>query len=231
MVRWSAWAGLLAQPVFVASWLLAALWQGPRYDALAHTISDMYAVGAPHGVLLVIVLTACGLATVLFGLLALRPALAAAGSWGTVASILVTLSIYGLGDLLSPFEREACRLADPGCTGADQVANLGGALDSILSSAGIFIFVAALFVTASAMRRTPGWERLVRPTWLTGVGFIVLLLGLVVASETAIGGLLERLLAATGAAWLAVVAWHVVRGTAGAEESAARDGDSIAGDA
>lgn len=217
---------MLAQLLFVVSWLVAALWQGPGYDALAHTISDMYAVTAPHGVILVVVLTLCGLATVLFGLLAVRPALAAAQGWGTVTAVLLTLSIFGLGDLLSPFEREACRLADPGCTSADQVANSGGALDSILSTAGIFVFLATLFVAASAMRRTPGWEHLARPSRLTGVGFVLLLIGLVVANESAVGGLLERLLAATGAGWIAVVAWQILRTRRGAahREEPAADG-------
>jgi hypothetical protein len=48
------------------------------------------------------------------------------------------LSIYGLGDLLSPLEREGCRLADRGCTAAAQFANSGGKLDAALSTLGGF---------------------------------------------------------------------------------------------
>jgi hypothetical protein len=59
-------------------------------------------------------------------------------------SVLFGLSIYGLGDLLSPFEREACRLADPGCTWAAQVANSGGTLDAALSVVGLVLFVAGV---------------------------------------------------------------------------------------
>ena len=52
--------GLVAQIAFVASWLIAASWQGPHYSSLEHSISDMYAVGAPYGAFLVVVFTLCG---------------------------------------------------------------------------------------------------------------------------------------------------------------------------
>src|SRR5690348_2165754 len=137
------WVGFAAQVAFVVSWLIAPAWQGADYNALKHSISDMYADTAPSGWFLVLVLTLCGLATVLFALLAVRPALRAGGRRATVGAALLALSIFGLGDLLSPFEREACRLADVGCTGSDQTANLGGKLDNVLSTAGILLFIAA----------------------------------------------------------------------------------------
>jgi hypothetical protein len=57
-------AGLIAQVVFVLSWLAAAAWQEPRYSTVRHTISDMYAVTAPYGGFLVVVFTVCGAATI-----------------------------------------------------------------------------------------------------------------------------------------------------------------------
>lgn len=155
-MRTWAWAGFTAQILFVVGWLVAGLWQGAGYRALAHTISDRYAVTVPYGVFPVVLLTLCGLATVLFALLSVRPVLRRAGWTAVVGSVLLALSIYGLGDLLSPFEREACRIADPGCTGADQLSNLGGRLDALLSTIGIFAFLAAAFFLAAGMRRTPG---------------------------------------------------------------------------
>lgn len=139
--RFIAVAGLIAQVVFVLSWLAAATWQGPRYSSVQQTISDMYAVTAPYGEFLVIVLSLCGAATILFALIALRPALG--GGWrATTGAVLLALSIYGLGDLLSAFEREGCRLADQGCTSADQM-RAGGATDALLSTVGLACFVAA----------------------------------------------------------------------------------------
>ena len=215
-VRLWAWVGFAAQVVFVLSWLVAAAWQGDGYQVLAHTISDMYAVTAPGGLFLAVVLTLCGLATVLFALLSVRPALRPGGRAATVGAVLLALSIYGLGDLLSPFEREACRLADPGCTGPDQAANLGGKLDSVLSTVGIMLFVAAAFVLAAAMRRTPGWERQVWPARWVGIGFAVLLVVFAAAEAADLDGLLERLVAAFGSAAIAALALRIARQPSGA---------------
>jgi hypothetical protein len=210
LTRAAAWAGLVAQPVFVIAWLVAAAWQGPGYSVTAHTISDMYAVTAPSGLFLVVVITLCGVATVLFALFALRPALRSAGGAATVGCVLLALSIYGIGDALTPFEREACRLADAGCTAADQTANAGGALDAILSTIGIFLFVAATFVLAAAMKRVEGWRSWAWPARWVGFGFLALLVALVATESADLGGLFERLLAATGAAAIAAAAARVL---------------------
>jgi hypothetical membrane protein len=105
---------IAAQVLFVASWLAAASWQGPRYNVPAHSISDMYAVTAPHGSFLVVVFTDCGAATILFALFSVWPSLRPGGRAATVGSVLLALSVAGLGDLLSPAERLACRMANPG---------------------------------------------------------------------------------------------------------------------
>ena len=188
--RWARVA-LVAQVAFVASLLIAASWQGSRYSVLAHSISDMYAVGAPNGAFLVVVLTLCGAATILFAALSLRPSLRPSG-WRA-------------------FEREACRLADPGCTGAAQLANSGGKLDAALSAVGLALFVAAGFFLASAMKRVPGWRRWARSARWAMVLFLALLVATVLASAVGLGGLFERLLAAAGAAGIALLAAGVLR--------------------
>lgn len=212
-MRTWAWAGLVAQIAFVLSWVVAAFWQGPGYSALSQTISDMYAETAPKGMFLVVVITLCGLATILFALLALRPVLRASGWVATLGCVLLALSIYGIGDALSPFEREACRIADPGCSASDQLANSGGRLDAILSTVGIFLFIGATFVLAEAMKRTPGWQGWAWPARLVGFGFIALLLPLIATGDTGLGGLFERLLAAFGATAIAVTAARVLATT------------------
>src|SRR5215213_3513000 len=186
--RW-ALVALVAQVAFVGSWLIAASWQGPRYSVLDHSISDMYAVGAPNGAFLVVVLTLCGAATILFAALSLRPSLRPGGWRATVGSVLLGLSIYGLGDLLTPFEREACRLADPGCTGAAQFANWGGKLDAALTLVGLVLLVAAGFFLASAMKRVPGWRRWARSARWAMVLFLALLVATVLARAVGLGGL------------------------------------------
>jgi len=210
-MRTWGWVGFVAQVAFVVSWLIAPAWQGGDYDSLAHSISDMYAENAPGGWFLVVVLTLCGLATVLFALLAVRPALRGGGRRATVGAVLLALSIYGVGDLFSPFEREACRLADTGCTGSDQTGNLGGKLDATLSTFGILLFIAAAFVLASAMRRTPAWRGWAWPARWVGIVFAVLLVAFVVAESADLGGLLERLLAGFGSVAIGALAWRIAR--------------------
>src|SRR3954466_12605294 len=92
------WARLVvvANIVFVAAWLLAAAWQGPTYSVAAHTISDMYADGAPGAWFLVVTFTLCGAAVLLFAFRSLWPALRAAGWPARVGVILLGLSIFGL---------------------------------------------------------------------------------------------------------------------------------------
>jgi len=210
-IRWGALVALAAHVLFVLSWLIAALWQGPRYSVLADSISDMYALGAPHGAFLVIVITLCGLAAIAFSLLSLWPSLRPGGWTAAVGSLLLALSIFGVGNLLSAFERLACRRADPGCTAAAQLTTSGGQLDALLSTLGVPLFVAAGFFLASAMHRTPGWHDWVRPTrGLMGL-VIVLYVATGVLGTAGLSGLFERLLAATGAAGVALLAAGVLQ--------------------
>jgi Protein of unknown function (DUF998) len=208
--RW-ALVGLVAQVAFVASWLIAAFWQGPHYSSIEHYISDMYAVGAPYGAFLVVVFTLCGAATILFAWLSLRPALRPAGWTASVGSVLLALSIFGLGDLLSPLEREGCRLADRGCSAAVQFANSGGKLDTALTIVGVVLFVLAGFFLASAMKRLPGWRRWAWPTRWVAVSFLLLFVASVVGTAVDLGGLFQRLLAALGAAGIALLAAGVLQ--------------------
>ncbi|GAA3455558.1 DUF998 domain-containing protein [Dactylosporangium matsuzakiense] len=213
--RW-AWVGFAAQVAFVVSWLVAPVWQGGRYHAVEHTISDMLAVGAPGGWVLIAVFTLCGLATILFAGLAVRPALRPGGRTATVGAALLALSIFGVGDLLAAAERQGCRLADPGCTGPGQRANLGGKIDTMITPTGILLFVAAALVLAAAMRRAPGWRRWAWPFVGVGAGFVVLLFAFVDA-PAGLTGLFERLLAAFGAAAIAALALGIARRSGAAE--------------
>ena len=213
--RW-AWLGLVAQVVFVASSLVAVFWQGPRYSAVAHSISDMFAVTAPHGALLVVVLALCGAATMGFAWRAVWPALRSGGWRAATGSVLLALSIVGLGDLLSPAERLACRMADAGCTATQQLSNTGGQLDNVISSIGLLLLVIAAFFLAAAMRRTRGWEGWARPTRWTALLITAFGVASVLTQQAGYAGLFERLVAATGAAALAVLAIGIVRRTRGA---------------
>lgn len=208
--RW-AWLGIAAQVVFVAGVLVAASWQGPHYSVLRDSISDMYAVTAPHGTFLVQLLTDTGAATILFALLAVWPALRSGGRAAAIGSVLLALSIGGLGDLLSPAERLACRIADPGCTMSLQLSNSGGKMDTILSDIGVLLLVLACFFLAHAMARIPGWQAWAWPARATGVLIITLTIANAVTEHSGVYGLFERLLAATMAVALTALAIGILR--------------------
>jgi len=208
--RW-AWAGLLAQLAFVVSWGLASNWQGSRYSTVAHSISDMYAETAPHAAFLIIVFTLCGAATIMFAARSVWRALRPGGWTATVGSALLALSIVGLGDLLTPAERLACRLADPDCTTARQIANTGGMLDNTLSTYGVVALVAAGLFLSFAMRRAATWRGWAWPTRWTMLALFCAAFADAIGSHYGLGGLFERLIALIGATWLAGLAAAILR--------------------
>ena len=206
-----AWVGLGAQVLLVVSWIAAGFWQGPQYSLVSDSISDLYAATAPAGLLLAIVIGLCGLGTILFAGLSVWPSLRGAGRPAAIGSALLAVSIYGLGDLLAPLARVACRIADEGCSPSDQLATLGGLLDAVSSIPGILFFIVAVFVLAGAMARTPEWRDLAGPSRRLGIAFIVLLVATVLAAVIDATGLATRVLAITGAAGIAGLAWRIAQ--------------------
>jgi hypothetical protein len=207
--RW-AQVSIAAQVLFVASWLIAVSWQGQGYSVLKDSISEMYAVDAPHGIVLVIVYTICGAATLCFALRSVWPALRPGGWAAAVGSILLALSVAGLGDLLSVTERLACRYGiDPGCTTARMISNSGGKMDNTMTSIGVLALVLAGFFLAHAMRRMPTWQAWAWPVRLTAILLLVFTVGDVAVAS--LSGLFERLVAATAAAGLAALAVGILR--------------------
>jgi len=210
MRRWAR-VGIAAQVIFVASWLAAVSWQGPRYSPLSMDISDMTAMTAPHGMFLVAVFTLAGAATILFAVRSVWPVLRPGGWAAGVGSVMLALSVAGLGDLLSPAERLACRIADPGCTTAMQISNAGGKLDSALTTIGLVVLVVSGFFLAAAMRRVPGWRAWAWPTRWVSVLFLLLGIASAVTVNAGLNGLFERLFAAAAAAGLAALGIGILR--------------------
>jgi hypothetical protein len=208
--RWAR-AAVAAQALFVASWLIAASWQGPRYSVLAHSISDMYAVTAPGGQFLVDVFTFCGAMTIVFAIRSAWSVLRPGGWTATAGAVMLALSVLGLGDLLSPGERLACRLADHGCTTTLQLANAGGKMDNLLTSVGVPLLVLAGFFLAAAMRRTPGWRAWAWPARLTMVLILAFAALDLMTQHSGLSGLFERLIALTGAAAITAFALGILR--------------------
>lgn len=204
-------AAFVAQLLFLLAWLLAPLWQGPAYNVVAHSISDLYAVTAPGGLVLVVVFTITGAVTILFALLVVLRTFRSAGWSAIVGSILLALSVFGLGDLLTAFERLACRLVDPGCTAASQLSNVGGKLDTILTTTGIGLFIAAAVFLSVAMAKVEGWSSWVWPTRAVAAAVLAVFLADDALLGSGLDGILERVLAALGAVSIAVLAAEIAR--------------------
>ena len=98
--RW-AWAGLIAQVAFVASWAAASNWQGPRYIGLLIPSSDMYALGVPARLVPIVTFTLTGAATIMFAIRSMWPALRPGGRIAAAGSALLALSVCGWGDLVT----------------------------------------------------------------------------------------------------------------------------------
>ena len=224
MIRTWAWVGIGAQVMFTVAWLVAQAWQPPTYRPLAHTISDRYAVGAPYPAVLMTAITLSGAGTIAFAVGALRPALA--GHWtGIVGWLLVAVSILGLGDLLTVFEREGCQLAVAGCTPKAQTANAGGALDAALSSFGLVALGISGFFIGTALRKRPALARFAWPARIGGVLVLVLLFAMGAFGAIGLSGLGERIIAVAACAGGAGLAL-IVRRAASAEGEGAQPSSS-----
>jgi hypothetical protein len=151
------------------------------------------------------------LATIMFAARSVWRALRPGGWTATVGSALLALSIVGLGDLLTPTERLACRLADPGCTTAKQIANTGGMLDNTLSTYGVVALVAAGLFLSFAMRRLTTWRGWAWPTRWTMVLLFLAAFADAIGQHYGLGGLFERLIALVGAIWIGSLAVAILR--------------------
>jgi len=159
---------------------------------------------------MLVVTTLAGAITLGFCVYTLWPVLRSAG-WRAAAGVgCLAASIFGVGDLLTPFERLGCRLADPGCTPASQLASGGGRLDATLSTAGAVLLVASAFLLASAMTQLVGLHTWARATRWCGGALTVTLIANAAAPQE-LRGLAERLFAAAGVTFIAVVAMAVSR--------------------
>ena len=207
-LMWAAGiAGVAGQALFIVGWFVAGLLQGEAYSAVRHDISDMGALGAPYPWVLLVTQSIAGACTIAFGLMGFRPALVGARG-RTLATILLVLPL-GFGNLLSPLFRLDCRVAD-GCTVEETVTSWHATVHSAL---GVLLLVAAVapFVVARCLSHSTRWAPLSRTSRLFGVAIAVAMMAAIVLGETAVGGLAQRSFALLAAAWVAVVAWWLLR--------------------
>jgi Protein of unknown function (DUF998) len=212
--RLLGWAvlGVIAQAAFLAGWLIAETWQGPRYSPVTDTISDLQAATAPHAWFPIACFAAGGAGTFCFAIFGLRPALAGAGPVAWYAPWMLALSALALGN---SFPLIPCRLADAGCTAHHQLVSPGGLTDAAVASIAFLVLAFTPAPLWRRMRLLPPWQRL-RPV-LTAARVVCPLCFIALSVSSAAGvaqGLMERLLATSCVLWigaLAVTAIFVAR--------------------
>lgn len=208
---WGA-VGVIAQAAFLAGWLIAETWQGPRYSPVTGTISDLQAATAPHAWFPIACFAVGGLGTFGFAVFGLRPALAGAGKTAAYAPWLLACSALALGN---SFPLIPCRLADPGCTARLQLASPGGLTDAIVASLAFLVLAITPIPLWQRMRLLPRWQRLgpvmaaarvICPGCFTLLG-ISSIAGLA-------EGLTERILVTSLVLWITVLAVALIASSA-----------------
>jgi hypothetical protein len=78
---------------------------------------------------------------------------------------------------------------------------------------GLFLFVAAVapYVVARCLRRSTQWAALARPSVLVGVALDLLLVAGVLLGTNDGAGYVQRAFALVATAWIALLAWWVIR--------------------
>ncbi len=204
---WLAWGAIGGVVVFNLGWLAAGALQAGGYSVASHDVSDLGALTAQSPW---VVLTAGGIAgalTILFALVALRPALAVPGRGTALGAWLLAASLMGLDNLSDAFFRLDCRAADQGCTTAAAAGSWHGTTHLVVGVISAVATIAAPFVLAPRMRRADGWRDLARPTILFGLLFLAVLVSYAALEGKTGGGYLQRVaivLLSTGVAALAL---------------------------
>jgi hypothetical protein len=202
--------GVGAQAVFTAGWVIAEMWQGPRYGPIQDTISDLQARTAPSVWFPIVCFAIGALGTLGFAVFGLRPALAGAGKLDALGPWMLALSALALGN---SFPLIPCRLSDPGCTATVQLLSPGGLTDAIVAGLAFFVLAITPFPLWRRMAVLPSWRRL-KPVMyaalvLGPVSYVLLALSSSTTSMPAVG-LIERILAVTCALWITTLAINLI---------------------
>jgi hypothetical protein len=204
--RLLAWgvAGLVAQAAFMAGWLIAETWQGPRYSPVNDTISDLQAATAPHAWFPIACFAVGGLGTFGFAVFGLRPALAGAGKAARYAPWMLAWAALALGN---SFPLIPCRLTDPGCTAHHQLVSPGGLTDAIVASTAFLLLACTPFPLWRRLKVLPQWQPL-KPVMIAArVTSPACFLLLAISSDAGTAqGLMERILATSCVLWMSALA-------------------------
>lgn len=224
--RLLAWGivGVIAQVAFMAGWLIAETWQGPKYSAITNTISDLQAATAPHVWFPITCFAVGGLGTFGFAVLGLRPALAKAGRVDAYAPWMLACSTLALGNSfpLVPF-----RLVDPGVTASLQLHSAGGLTDAIVSSIAFLVLVCTPIPLGRRLAVVSEWRRLVPLMHVVRYLGLACFVALSFSSIADVAqGLAERVLVTVCVTWVCVLAVNLISVSRYARDSRVAEGES-----
>ena len=198
--------GLAAQAAFMTGWIATETWQGPRYDAVTDTISDMQAATAPHVWFPIVCFAIGGLGSFAFMIFGLRPATAAAGRVGIPALWALAISLLALGN---SFPLIPCQLSDQGCSAHRQLHSIGGTTDAVLATLAFLVVAYTPKALWSRLQLLPEWRSFAPVARAATVACPAAFLLLCAASLTNVAeGIAERLLVTVCVLWLTSLALH-----------------------
>jgi hypothetical protein len=183
-----AWGAIVAQLVFVGSWLLGGVIERHGYSVASDDISDLGALTAHHPTLVLVAFGISGALTIAFALGAVRPALGL-GGW------LLALSLPALDNLSDAFFRLDCRAADAGCSTSTAAASWHGKVHIAVFLVAAVATIATPFVLSRAMKHTDGWRDLASWARIFGVVVVVGAIANVGLTGTSVQGFAQRTLA------------------------------------
>lgn len=200
--------GLAAQVAFTAGWVVSEIWQGPSYNPINDTISDMQAANAPHVWFPITCFALGSIGTFAFVVFGLRPALSKAGHVAVFAPWMLAIAGLAIGN---SFPLIPCQIAHPSCSASHQLSSPGGMTDAVVATSAFLVLAFTPIPLWRRLRVLPEWRHL-KPVMLAasilGPGGFVLL-GVASSSNVA-DGLAERALTTICVLWIAALAVALV---------------------
>jgi hypothetical protein len=196
--------GVAAQLAFTVGWVVTEIWQGPTYNAINDTISDMQAANAPHVWFPIICFALGSLGTFSFVVFGLRPALSGAGKVAVFAPWMLAIAALAIGN---SFPLIPCQIAYPSCSASHQLNSPGGITDAVVATIAFLVLAFTPIPLWRRMKVLPEWGHL-RPVMITAsvLGPVSFVLLCVASSADVADGLAERVLTTVCVLWIATLA-------------------------
>jgi hypothetical membrane protein len=216
-VRLAAAAGLLSAVVMTVGWIVAGLLQSSSYSWTAQEISDLGALTAQHAWVWNLADSLSGVLLTVFAVGVFW--LMGSSRSGRIGAVLI--GVVGLGSLLDGLVREDCPLStSPACQRLQDGPGLSWHhqahdIESVIVFTAMLI---APFVLARAFTQIDGLRDLSAYSRVTGIALVAATAAYLPLYGNDGGGIAQRAIALLFMAWIAALAWFVLRGAGRAAE-------------